>query len=116
MKRHLEELRGNLEKARAALNSAVAAEQQICLHTTLEECDYLSMKYSGALPPMRVCCDCGMTEEGWGPGYVVLKGEARQIGRDALYAKRHGFAIQDHHKGPLLRREATVAQLVAGSE
>lgn len=116
MNKSLERLRGNLEKARAALKSAVATEQQTCTHASLEECDYLPMQYSGSLPPMRVCCDCGMTEEGWGPGYVVLKGDARTISRDSLYAKRQGFAINEHHKGPLLRREVTVAQLVSSGD
>ncbi len=116
MKNHLERLRGNVAKARAALKSAVATEQQTCKHADLEECDYMPMNFSAAMPPMRVCCDCGMTEEGWGCGYVVLKGDARTISRDSLYAKRQGFAIQDTHKGALLRREVTLAQLVASDE
>lgn len=115
MKKHLERLRRNFEKARIALQTAIATEQQTCTHTNLEECIYLP-QHIGALPPMRVCCDCGLSEEGWGPGYVVLKGEAHSISRDVLYRKRQGFVICDEHKGPLLRNEATVAQLIGQDE
>lgn len=113
MKRSLETLLGRAQKARAQFESAVSNEQQVCEHKTLEECDYLPSHHGSSLPPIRVCCDCGITEEGWGPGYVVLKGKAHGISRDALYGKRQGLMVNDAHKGPLLRREVTVAQLVS---
>mgnify|MGYP001568327781 CR=1 FL=1 len=112
MKPKLERLRAKIEQARLALEEAVAAEQAVCKHEHLAECDYKPL-YEGALPPMRMCLSCGMTEDGWGCGYVVLNGKASPIGRDALYAKRSGLAIQDCHKGRLIRREVTVAELVA---
>jgi hypothetical protein len=113
MKAYLEKRLSLLERDMVTFKALVLREQQTCEHTNLEECAYKPDRYGGASPPMRVCCDCGMTERGWGPGYVVLRGGARMTDRDQLYAKHYGFSLQDHHKGPLLRGETTLAQLVA---
>jgi len=113
MNKKLERLLQKVSKAREELRAAVSHEQQVCKHEEVEECDYMPLNFDGSLPPLRVCCNCGMSEEGWGCGFVVLKGKAQQISRDTLYAKRYGFSIKDEHKGALLRREITVAQLVS---
>lgn len=112
MKHKLQQLHDKMCKAELAFVTAVSEEQQVCKHKTLKECDYLPSHFGGALPPMRVCCDCGLTEDGWDCGYIVLKGSAEHISREALYAKRHGFAIRAEHKGPLLRHEVSLAQLI----
>jgi hypothetical protein len=101
------------EKAEAAarLDAAVRRAQKTCRHLDLIEADYLPM-YEGALPPIRACCSCGMTEDGWGCGYIVLKGRVHQVSRDLVYQTRQGLHISDDDKGPLLRGETTVAALV----
>ena len=113
MKQKLQRLYNKMRAAETAFAAAVSAEQQVCKHKTQEECDYLPSNYGNALPPVRVCCDCGMTEDGWCCGYIVLKGPAKPISRETLYAKRQGFALRAEHKGPLLRHEASLAQLIA---
>lgn len=117
MKKHLDRLQAKAAKANEEFILAVRAEQQTCAHETLAECQYQPSRVVDgyASPPMRVCLDCGIAEEGWGPGYVVLRGEARTISRDELYRLRQGITISDDEKGPLLRREVTVAQMVAAS-
>ena len=101
-----------LAAAKAELARAVASQQAICQHLDLIECDYMPMYAGGALPPIRLCCTCGMTEDGWGCGHIVLKGAIVRASRDAVYAGRLGLHISDEEKGPLLRREVTVADLV----
>ena len=116
MNKALEKLLKKANRARAGFQRAVYAEQRSCEHREVEECDYRPFQGGGALPPMRVCCNCGMTEDGWGSGYRVLRGDARTISRDELYRKRSGLAINDEHKGPLIRREVTVIDLINKSE
>lgn len=101
-----------LANAKTELARAVADHQTICQHVDLVECDYMPMYAGGALPPIRLCCTCGMTEDGWGCGHIVLKGAVSRVSRDAVYAGRLGLHISDEEKGPLLRGEVTVAELV----
>lgn len=101
-----------LAAAKAELDRAVASQQASCRHVDLIECDYMPMYGGSALPPMRLCRTCGMTEDGWGCGHIVLKGAAVRASRDAVYAGRLGLHISDEEKGPLLRGEVTVAELV----
>ena len=61
---------------------------------------------------MRVCVDCGLTEDGWGPGYIVLKGRAGIFPREEIYTQRRGFFVSAEHKGPLIRKEVTIEQLI----
>jgi len=82
-----------------------------CEHRRLAEARWENLNYS-SLPPMRVCLNCGITEEGWGCGYVVLKGTARHIDRELLYAIRCGYFVADDDKGPLLRGETTIQDLI----
>lgn len=113
----------SIERALAALNaakktlkSAVATQQKKCKHVKIAECDYVPSNGYGAFVPIRICLSCGMTEEGWGCGYIVLKGTAVPIDRNELYTKRQGLMILDKHKGPLLRKELTVVDYVNGVE
>lgn len=102
-----------LAAAKIELDRAVARQQKRCQHLDLIECDYRPSRFGGvADAPMRACCTCGMSEEGWGPGYVVLKGRAVMTDRDEVYRRRLGVKIWDAQKGPLLRSEVTVSQLV----
>lgn len=85
---------------------AVANLQKICTHDEVGEAPH---KYH--FPPMRVCFNCGLVEDGW--GYLVLTAEfVKSISRDELYSKRTGMHIRDEHKGPLLRKGVTLAELI----
>jgi hypothetical protein len=87
-----------------------------CEHERVAECDYEPSNYGNSLPPLRICLRCRMTETGWGSGFNVLRATKGvgvvKIDRDQLYRERRGLAIRDDHKGPLIRREVTVAQLI----
>lgn len=111
----------SIESALVALGLAgkkyrqVVKRQQICCkhpQSELIECEYLAFSGGGSLAPMRVCLKCGMSEQGWGCGYLVLRGNARVVLRDDLYSFRHGLMVTEDDKGPLLRGETTVAELV----
>ena len=100
-------LQNNLEKARHALEAAVSAEQQACQHAEIAE--------ANGSPPVRICCECGMREVGWGPGFVALllrKGHLLRVAtNDYMLKEARGLFVLDHHKGPLLRKEVTLQQL-----
>lgn len=113
MHKSIERLDAQIAKLQADRAAAVRDLQKDCNHESLAECDYKHNEWLASLPPMRVCERCGMSEVGWGPGYIVLRGDrARMVAREALYSMRAGLAIQDEHKGPLLRNETTVTELI----
>lgn len=113
MNSKLTRLLSKRDKVQKELDETIKLVQSECKHQHLAECGHHSFGYDGgALPPLRICLDCGMTEEGWGPGYVVLKGESKNVSREEVYQQRLGLAIGDHHKGPLLRKEITVKELI----
>lgn len=103
-------------EAKENLKDIVRSAQRRCKHKQLAECDYLRFEIGGgALPPIRICLSCGMTEEGWGSGYLVLgrgKISVQPIPRDQLYSLRLGLMLQDEHRGPLLRNETTIKKLI----
>ena len=96
--------------------------QANCKHEDLVEADYKSYQFSdSALPPIRACLACGMAEEGWGSGYQVLRHKREvnfieigvpRVSRDSLGSLRRGLYITDRDKGPLIRREVTVKDLI----
>ena len=136
MHKRITQARKKLDKAREAFNEAVREIQKTCDHPELGEADYKPLSGGGAFPPLRICLHCAMTEDGWGPGFVVLRdagasgkgarGKAsaespmrrvrpvRRISREEIYDLRQGLMVVDAHKGPLLRKEATVAEFVDG--
>lgn len=102
-----------LDKVKSLYRDVVIAAQLSCLHDKLYECEYTSSGSFGyALRPMRVCNDCGLSEEGWGCGYTVLIGEAITISRENVYEKRIGPPITEGHKGPLIRCNAILKKKV----
>lgn len=113
----LERLEREVAVQRVLYRQALVSLQSRCVHPQLLECPYQpgrSVGDGGAMPPIRICCTCGMTEEGWGPGYVVLH-DSKQVGtitRSKLYEARRGLMIGDTDKGPIIRRQKTVQQLL----
>ncbi len=102
-----------VDEAERVLRREVAAAQSTCRHNTIAEAGYTE-----SCPPMRICLHCGMTEDGWGSGYHVLLNKQEPLGvpgisRTLLYQLRQGVCINDIDKGPLIRRETTVQQMVA---
>lgn len=70
--------------------------QEKCKHKNVAEKQYNSDNdYYCPLPPVRVCCDCGIQEEGWGCGYKNLKEKDGRaivtIGSKAWYEIRNEF-------------------------
>jgi hypothetical protein len=83
-----------------------------CKHTTVGEAPYKPNNHLRSLPPFRVCMSCGLTEEGWSCGYIVLDAELTyNLTRDQGYDLRT-VLVEDDDKGPLLRKETTLQQLV----
>jgi hypothetical protein len=105
-----------LKAATKKLKQTVATCQKRCKHAHIAECEYIPSKGYGAFAPIRICLSCGMTEDGWGCGYLVLRGNAEKIERDKLYELRQGLRITEEHKGPLLRKELTVLDYINGTK
>lgn len=83
-----------------------------CSHGQIGECDYRHMEWIASLPPRRTCLCCGLTEDGWGCGYIVLRvTHPQKWSRDDL-AKQTTVVICDDDKGPLLRNEKSVSEIV----
>jgi hypothetical protein len=99
-----ERIQGAETDYRAALahfDDVVRIEQAACPHAAIAECEYEHGAFSDSRPPLRICLDCGLTEEGWGIGYKVLVRDKRFIGhidRYDLYQLRKGQTILDEDK------------------
>ena len=88
----------NLKAAQRELSVVINYVQNTCNHTNIAECNYQPSEFFSAQPPMRVCLDCGVSEEGWGCGFQVLREKVtglapRKISRDDLYSIRCGKYI-----------------------
>lgn len=87
-----------LKEAQNNLQEVINEVQSECSHDNIAECDYKPSEFFNAQPPMRVCLDCGMSEEGWGCGFKVLREKVagltpRKISREDLYSIRCGKYI-----------------------
>jgi hypothetical protein len=106
------------KRVRAAMltcAATIADVQKKCKHKELAECEYQTGYFDSAFPPTRVCLSCGLSEDGWGCGYIVLKAPDEKVGRinrDRLYQLREGLRITEDDKGPLLRKEITLAAMI----
>lgn len=96
----------------AKLKDKVKDLQKVCQHRELAEAEYQHMEYGSSLPPIRICLACGLTEDGWHCGHKVLVGKPVGISRDEVYRLRTGLSVCNHHKGPLIRGEVTLSQLI----
>lgn len=89
----------SVQKAEDKLDEVVNKVQASCPHNNIAECDYQPSEFFSANPPIRICLECGLSEEGWGCGYSVLVEKQnglslRQISRDTLYSMRVGKFIR----------------------
>lgn len=105
------ESRFRAEEARH--DRAVKTLQKRCAHVVVAECPYAPKGYScSALPEARVCLNCGLSEEGWGVGFVVLKKVKRTCSRPEYYMARAGLHLDEGSKLALLRKEVTLTELI----
>jgi hypothetical protein len=113
----LAQAKADLQEAERVFRKKVAAAQKRCSHQALVECDYEETPVlGGCLRPWRCCQRCGISEEGWGCGYLLLKEpeecQIQSVSRQRLFAMCEGLRIHEDTKGPLLRRETTVRELI----
>lgn len=105
-----------LESAKALFKHQVQIEQIACEHKHQAECNYKKYEVLDYCdPPKRICLDCGLTEEGWGCAYIVLSNQSPFVGnidRNVLNSLHVGLNITDEMKGPLLRKEKTLEQMI----
>ncbi len=107
-----------LAKVNMELTATVRMVQKECKHTQQAECDYVPCDWGDSEPPARICLECGMVEEGWGCGYKVLKNSDLLVGkieRKALFRQRCGVIIDAELKGPLIRGECSVHDIIDGN-
>jgi hypothetical protein len=110
----IQDAKAAVTEAHLNLNRVRYEEVSKCQHSNVAESEHRSDAWGGASdPPMRVCLDCGLVEVGWGPGYLILIANAlSSISRDDVYGIRSVHFYNDD-KGPLLRKEVTVQQLLS---
>ena len=87
------------DRADEKLKAAVLRECCACEHQHLAEMD--------DSPPWRVCLDCGLTEEGWGCGYELLRAPLERIGsigRDQTLRIRTASLWQRDYGEPIEQR------------
>jgi len=94
--------------AKLNLQHTVKGVQTNCTHIHLAEWE--------TSPPIRICLHCGLTEEGWGCGYIVLKNKTElgvpSIDEENFSLLRQGCFVKESDKGPLLRKETTLEELL----
>lgn len=86
-----------VKQAQRELELCVLSVQTECNHKDIAECGYSYSDYRDTFSPIRICLDCGITEEGWGCGYKTLIQRdgfsPRVISREDLYKLRIGNFI-----------------------
>ena len=101
-----------VERARKHLTNSIFAAIALCDHKSIGECEYLHNDFMDSSPPARVCLDCGLVEEGWSAGYLVLQSlDLIKLSREELWSLRT-VTIVGADKGPLLRKEQTLMDIV----
>jgi hypothetical protein len=102
-----------VKQAQDDLTRTRYAVTTICSHATVGEAPHQQNAHVRNFPPLRVCMTCGLVEEGWSCGYLVLDNElAYSLTRDQVYDIR-SVTVEQEDKGPLLRKEVTLKQLIA---
>lgn len=104
-----------LRRAQADLKQVVKAAQIKCDHSDIAQAEHASGHV-----PVRICLSCGLTEDGWGCGYRVLRHPSDSgyeigvppISSDALCRLRQGFIVKNTHRTQLLRKLKTIEELI----
>lgn len=102
-------------QARKRYKDILKQTQKSCPHdyVYLRE-HYKIANWLDAHSPVRVCARCGLAEQGWGCGYLVL-GKGQVIGKITCKEEArlsYGANILEHHKSAILRREKTIGQVI----
>ncbi|HAU07870.1 MAG: hypothetical protein UW46_C0001G0027 [Candidatus Yanofskybacteria bacterium GW2011_GWF1_44_227] len=97
-RRAINNLKAKIDILKARFNEEVTQLQRVCPHENVIECDYQPMNPDSALPPKRVCRDCGISEDGWGSGYKILRNKREHdlklrlhipmVSREIVYEER----------------------------
>jgi hypothetical protein len=102
----------SIDSARKQYENTVYNAVCECKHEEVGECEYRSSEYGSASAPERVCLHCGLMEEGWGCGYLILTNElVFKLSRDQAFSFRTVRVCRDD-KGPLLRQEVALHELI----
>jgi len=102
----------SLDEHTARFQNEIIYHQRQCKHERTAECEHKKL-WGDILPPMKVCLECGLSEQGWGSGYLILKATPEEmLDRDDLYKLRVGAYIRDEDKGPIMRREITLEEAI----
>lgn len=80
----------DVKVAQTFLDITIREIQETCAHLRLGECPYAAHQYGHACPPLRVCMDCGLCEEGWVCGYKILIGDVTKLTRSRLLSLKRG--------------------------
>jgi len=103
----------DVKRAKENLLGAIYAVTSACAHDSVGEAPYQYNDHLANSPPKRVCMHCGLVEEGWSAGYLVLKNElVFKLTRDQVYDLRT-VQIDQEDKGPIIRKEVTLNKLLA---
>jgi len=93
----LNEQRDIIQQAKTNFITHVYEEQRNCVHDRIADSDFLGQ-------PVRICLKCGMSELGWGPGYLVLTDEFRAtVTRSEYRDWSVGLFITDEKKSLLIK-------------
>jgi hypothetical protein len=101
-------------RAVARRKEAICKTIAECSHVQVGECEHLPSRttFGSPTPPARICLNCGITEDGWHCGYLILKNPlVIPVTRDDVYALRTVHFHADD-QGPLLRHELSVLDMV----
>lgn len=102
-------------KVRQKYKQLVKHVQKTCPHDyVIEREQFKIAEWLDVHRPIRVCTNCGLTEEGW--NYYVLVNcqvvqRVKEADRIAIRYQR-GATIFERDEGPLIRNEKTVEQLI----
>lgn len=87
----------HLNSAKRAYAETVKAVVLRCEHSHVAECIEIQ-------PEWRICLDCGLTDEGWGCGYQLLRNDEEQVGsisRDRTIDLRTASLWQHSYGAPI---------------
>lgn len=108
----LEDLVKEKRRIDLVFDLTVLEKQRLCEHKSLIECNYLPVSDGHSHPPKKMCCNCGMTEEGWGAGYQVLCGNPVPASRDDIYKLGRGLSITSYNNQVLFKQGGSVKTML----
>lgn len=117
MDKYLQSARDDMKFYTERYKTVLLDTQLACTHEELLEREWYSYAdWLPAHPPIRVCSNCGLSEEGWGCGYFYLKDAPFRTVTKTTKANadtyRRGKLINNSNKGKLLRGELSLREFL----